>query len=259
MPRQRAELRVEAAGAAVVAGARRRQVAATSPTRRARGPGVFTLGRLLLQRPSSTQVTLARWSGLSQPRVSQILTRLTDLELVGRGQVGWRPLNWDRLCDWWLTHYPGPGGVATWWLGLDQPGDQLQSVLAALEPHVREGVVVSGDVAADQIVPWRRPAQLILYSRTGADLSRAGLVPVATRAEATTGLIVAADPGVWLSGYRHESRFAPDDTLTGGDGSSLRVADGLQVLYDVCRSPGPDADEAAQRWRTHLREQVTRR
>jgi hypothetical protein len=152
------------------------------------------------------------------------------------------PVDWDALCDWWLANYPGPGGVTTWWSGLDAPLVQAAATVRSLGAEARP--VLSGDVAADLLAPWRRPALAVVYARSGADLADAGLTPVPSSEGATLTLVVPEDPSVW-----------PTEPVTREwDGAQLAVADALQVLYDLQGSPGPDAAEAAARWRAQLRD-----
>lgn len=226
-------------------------VAAPSPEQpSSRGFGVWTLTRLLLQQPPTTQVELSRAAGLSQPRVSQLLQRLVADGLVRSSRLGWAPHDWDALCDWWLAHYPGPGGVTTWWYGLRPPAEQLPAVLRALatadaQPHP---ALVSGDVAIDLADPWRRPASLTVYTPVGADLAGAGLTAATGAGDATTALVVPADPGV--AAMPASAGGAPH---LSAQTSGPPLADGLQVLYDLLRAGGSDAPEAAQRWRHRLR------
>ncbi len=107
---------------------------------------------------------------------------------------------------------------------------------------------MSGDLAADLIDPWRRPAQLVVYAAAGADLTRAGLV-AASPEQATALLVVAEDPAVTL-------HPAGDPQPRGSAGPPVRFADGLQVLYDLNGAPGPDAAEAAAHWRIRLKRQA---
>jgi hypothetical protein len=68
------------------------------------------------------------------------------------------------------------------------------------------------------------------------NLADAGFVPAGDE-EATLELTVPRDPGVWPA--------------SGQSASGLPLADPLQILWDVLRSPGPDNEEAAQRvWNT---------
>jgi hypothetical protein len=220
------------------------------------GRSLWTLTRLLLTHPQpATQTALAAATELTQPRVSQLLRRLADEDLVHRTNAGWTPTDWDALCDWWVSGYPGPGGMATYWYGLDAPAQQLPAVLRLLEDQQPSGTrthisdprlpAVSGDVAADRLAPWRRPAQLIVYAAAGADLSSAGLVTAADPEHATTVLVVADDAAVTLAPAAEPQPQPP--------GGPVRFADGMQVLYDLTRAVGPDASEAATHFRQWLR------
>jgi len=195
--------------------------------------------RLLLNAPVP-QTRLATLAGVSQARVSQAFEPLLRADLVRRARDGWLPVDWDALCDWWLAHYPGPGGVTTWWSGLAAPLAQAAAAVRTLGGQA--GPVLSGDVAADLLAPWRRPALAVVYARGGADLAAANLTLVPSSDGATLALVVPEDLTVW-----------PTEPVTRDwEGRRLAVADALQVLYDLRRSPGPDAAEAAARWRARL-------
>ncbi|MER7457489.1 winged helix-turn-helix transcriptional regulator [Micromonospora sp. NPDC126480] len=193
--------------------------------------GTFTLIRRMIQRPDITQRELAALVGVSQPRVSQALRALADEEVVWRTSSGWTVRDIDAAIRWWLATYPGPGGISTYWYGLAPAVEQARTVVAAAPPSV----VVSGDVAADVIAPWRAPTRAVLYARTGVDLAAAGFVP-AGEEEATLEFTVPRDPGLWRPA-------GMEVTATTG----LPLADPLQVIWDVRRSPGSDSEEAAQR------------
>ena len=210
----------------------------TQPGATQRGPtswALFTVARRLLAGPPSTQEDLARRCGVSQPRVSRLLARLHADGLVVRTPHGWAPVDWDALADWWLARYPGPGGVTSYWTSLDPPTVQAAETLLALNATDPDNAVLSGDVAADSLAPWRRPVSSVLYVRTGRPLP--GLVPVGTPDEATVTVCAPADPGLWL----------PSPWQARGH----HLADPLQVLYDL--SPGTDRAEAATQLRHALR------
>lgn len=197
--------------------------------------GTFTLVRRMIQRPCATQQELAVLVGVSQPRVSQALRTLADQDVVQRTSSGWTVRNIDEAIRWWLGNYPGPGGISTYWYGLAPAVEQARTVVemvAAADPH---GVAVSGDVAADIIAPWRAPTRAILYATTGVNLADAGFIP-AGEEEATLEFTVPRDPGLW-----QPSGMAVPAT------ASLPLADPLQILWDVRRSPGSDSEDAARR------------
>ncbi|MFC4107303.1 ArsR/SmtB family transcription factor [Micromonospora zhanjiangensis] len=231
-----------------IGGQRVRLDTATAPTRErprrvrpGRLPwGTLTLVRRLIERPYATQTELAELTGVSQPRVSQSLRTLSEQGLVRRTSTGWTAADVDRLARWWLDAYPGPGGISTFWFGLEPPVAQARAVVALFDTIAARSetattrhpsVAVSGDVAADFIAPWHTPSRAIVYARTGSDLAPAGLTPAGAD-EATLELVVARDPGVW-----------PGERI----GDSLPLADPLQILWDVRRSTGADTEEAADR------------
>lgn len=212
--------------------------------RRTRAPatGELQIVKTLLLLGGRTQQELARWASVSQPRVSQVLKRLAERDLVrlSPDQDGttprrtWTVVDWDRLLRHWTSGYPGPGGVTTYWYGLDAPVRQVRAALGVLGG----AVLVSGDVAADAIAPWARPAHATLYTDAGADLSAADLTP-SPAADSTLALTVPGETGLWPFAD-HWWRVVHRDPAPGG----LPLADPLQVLHDVHRSPSVDADQA---------------
>lgn len=199
--------------------------------------GTFNVVRQLLEGGARTQADLAERAGVSQPRVSQSLRQLALDGLAVGSAGGWGAADWDALLQWWLRVYPGPGGITTYWYGLSSPREQALAVVDLLRTD-RSRVAVSGDVAADELAPWRRPALAVVYfspagdvERPVDDLSSAGLTPSGADT-ATLELTVPADPGVWAVG----SGLGID--------SSLPLADVVQVLWDVHRSRGFDVDQS---------------
>jgi hypothetical protein len=145
--------------------------------------------------------------------------------------------------SWWLANYPGPGGIETHWFGVDSISEQAHRAYAALDRE-RARPVMSGDVAADLVAPWRTPRRATLYAHRGGDLSDVGLTPSDASA-ATLTLVLPHDAGVWPVAK------APVLIEMPGYGEVAR-ASSFQVLYDLSRSPGPDADEALEAWRSWM-------
>ena len=208
--------------------------------------GTSTVVRYLLTGAVASQAELATRAGISQGRVSQVLSPLVAAGLVRRtttgGRARWAAADWGALADRWMRDYPGPGGLTTCWYGLAPVREQAAAVADALG-NAGLPVLVSGDVAADALAPWHRPARAVLYTDVernpaAADLTRAGLVPSGTQ-EATLELVVPADPGLWPS---------PGETC-----GELLLADGMQVLWDLARTPGSDVDQAVTVLREALR------
>jgi hypothetical protein len=225
------------------------------PPRRPGRPayGAFAVGRQLLRGRPVVQAGLASTTGLTQPRVSQVLADLSRRDLVSRwseeGAARWSVPDWDKLLDWWMAGYPGPGGVATSWFGLRPVREQAEAAVEVVR-GVGGKVAVSGDVAADDLAPWRLPRVALAYvdltSCHGPDLPgrlvQAGLTPAA-KGEATLEIRFPADPGIW------------------GDAADghIPVANEVQVLWDVQRSGGSDAGQAAARLRAVIRDRAASR
>lgn len=216
--------------------------------RRGRVPwGSLTVTRRLAEGAAGTQTQLAELAGVTQARVSQVLKELTRAGLAGpsdRRRGTYAATDPHRMLQHWLAGYPGPGGISTYWYGLEDPTQQARAVIALLHEQASTAesgppgpaAVVSGDVAADQIAPWRRPQRAVVYARRGADLADIGLTP--SGEEATLELTVPQDPGVWSTPASHQMA-----TWLGPPG--LPLADPLQILWDVRRAPGTDRDQAA--------------
>lgn len=231
--------------------------------------GTLTVLRRLAGGAEGTQSQLAELAGVTQARVSQALKELSRAGLVSswHGQpTRYAAKDWDRVVRHWLAAYPGPGGISTYWYGLDDRAEQARAVVALLReqpvghpvPQAARDVdaaadsgpldpaaVVSGDVAADQVAPWRRPQRAVIYAHRGADLAEVGLTP-ATEQDATLELIVPRDRGVWpVPASQHVWAWPGTPELP--------LADPLQILWDVRRAPGPDRDQAAERLLAALR------
>jgi hypothetical protein len=168
---------------------------------------------------------------MTQSRVSRVLAALKSENLVERRADGWSPRSWDALLDWWLTHYPGPGGTVGYWYSVDDVASQVRTALSSFAASgIR--VAVSGDMAADVLAPWRRPGKAVLYADGGIDLTAAAFVPVASNDEASLVLHVPRDPGALL----------PAEWVEHG----IPLADPTQVFFDLAADEGSDAREAAQ-------------
>lgn len=208
--------------------------------------GALMLQKQLLTGEAFAQSALVDITGLTQARVSQVLRELKNLELVGslgtHPEVQWICTNRGALLARWLDAYRGAGGVTTYWLGLADLDEQVHTAAHALNAasvaaNDHRGFVVSGDPAAQEYSPWRRPVKAVIYAHLGADLSEAGLVPTGPE-EATLELSVPKDPGVWPSKAvaRLITRLRPSPPYP--------LADPFQTMTDLRRIGGPDADQA---------------
>jgi hypothetical protein len=227
---------------------RQRRTATTSVPKRSslpRGSGSFAVIRALVtfsegedEGPGAT--ALAAQAHVSQPRVSQILRQLNDLQLVERtGHGRWKPHR-EALVDRFLTEYPGPGGSEQYCYSLDSPVEVAirTSQLSAL----RNLIVVSADVGPDLIEPWRRPSLVILYARHVIDPSSLGLINAQGKHDANVIVRMPDDQSV----------FPSHALVAQVRGNDILLADPLQQIWDLQDLGGGDRLEAAGRLRQWL-------
>jgi hypothetical protein len=160
---------------------------------RARGRvpwGTYAVVFALLEGPASDQSELAARAGIGRPRVSQVLTQLGDL--VAHTDSGWTAADTRTLAGWLAERYPSEPLLATTWATLDPPVRAAETISRRLD-EIRVQHAVSGDVAADRIAPWARPATAWVWVAAPADLQPVGLTPAPAEA-ATVTLAVPEDP-----------------------------------------------------------------
>jgi hypothetical protein len=193
--------------------------------------GRLAVARALLRtsRPRS-QAELATESGITQQAVAAAVRTLAPLG-VTRAARGWTAGDPGLLWDSFLTEYPGPGGLRRRWVAA---ADLVSQVSRAREAGRRAGVetLVSGDVAADEQGPLRRPLTAVLYSSTDLDLS-ARSVPVVGDDDWTVSVVLPEDPTVFATARA----WRP-----GADRAS--VTDPVMTAWEVSRSRGAERDEA---------------
>jgi hypothetical protein len=211
-----------------------------------RGPvpwGGLTVLRRLAEAAPLSQVQLAAVAKVGQPQVSKTLAALQVDGLVIRSARGWQVPDRDRLLDVWLARYPGPAGLTSHWYALDPLPDQLAR---AVHAHRERRVVLSGDMAADQLAAWRVPGMIQLYCTEPADLHDQGFV-LSGQDKATLALTAPQDVGVFVPRAGEDPEQASGDCWAAMDTSSgpVELADPLQILADVASARGPDAAEAA--------------
>ncbi|WP_420622658.1 hypothetical protein [Candidatus Poriferisodalis sp.] len=175
------------------------------------------------------ETKFAERAGVSQPRVSQVLSALLAAELVERqGRSRWaadRPALLDAL----LRDYAGARGFTSWFYSLDPPQQTCDRIVAAAE-SLRADAVISGDVAADRLVPWRVPTHSTVYAGDHRLAAHLEMIPAQGPDDANVELIVPADTSVLR--IRHDG----DPTL----------AHPTQVILDLQRLGGTDRHEAAE-------------
>lgn len=187
---------------------------------------------LLIANEPLTQSRIAALVGITQPRVSQIMTDLCALGLVAHQTSGWRATDHRRLLSHWMRTTPRTDDdMSTLWASAD--ADPWEATLHVL-PLLTD-VRVSGDTAADLYAPWRRPALSVIYTSVTIDLHSTGLVTAERPEEAVLRVATPADRTLIVE---------PPTWRTFRD-TSVPLADPLIVWRDVAAGPGPDAREAA--------------
>ena len=212
-----------------------------------RGSGSLAVIRALVgfsggedEEPGAT--ALAAQAGISQPRASQILHHLHELELVDRSGHGrWEPRR-EALLDRFLAEYPGPGGSEQYYYSLDSPVDV--AVRAGRAGSQSRPIVASADLGPDLILPWRRPSLVILYTKHVIDPSGLGL----TQAQGSH------DANVIMRTPDDRSVFPKPALVAQVQGSDVPLADPLQQIWDLQELGGADRIEAAGRLRQWLLE-----
>ena len=182
------------------------------------------------EEPNAT--ALANQARVSQPRASQVLGALAQLDLVQRTRRGrWRP---DRpaLLDRFLNEYPGPGGTEHYLYSLDQPSAIAVSLARRDAAH---SFAISADVGPDLVAPWRRPSVVIIYAAVDLPIDGLGL----TNAQGI------ADANVIVRQPRDRSVFPTPSLVAQVDGVEVPLADPTQMIWDLEDLGGDDRLEAA--------------
>lgn len=181
---------------------------------------------------------LANQAGVTQPRASQVLGRLRDLELVTKEDGYWWP-NREALLDRFLSEYRGPGGTESYFYSLTEPGEVAIRVTKDTTPPFP--ILVSADVGPDLYAPWLRPRAVILYSRGDHPPEDIGVVEA----------IGPSDANVIIRHPQDQSVFAHTTVGTLGD-ENIPVVDTAQLIWDLERLGGTDRLEAAGELRKWL-------
>lgn len=212
-----------------------------------RGSGSFAVVRALIgfnggEDEELRATALGAQAGVSQPRASQILHQLHQLELVDRsGRGRWEPRR-EALLDRFLAEYPGPGGSELYYYSLDSPLEV--AVRAGPVGGESQSMVASADVGPDLLLAWRRPSLVILYAKHAIDPSELGLTPAQGRHDANVIMRNPQDRSVF-----------PTPALTAQvRGRDVPLADPLQQIWDLQDLDGADRIEAAGRLRQWLLE-----
>ncbi|MCU1453789.1 MAG: hypothetical protein JWN46_1935 [Acidimicrobiales bacterium] len=184
-----------------------------------------------------TQVAMASAVGVSQPRASQVIKQLAELDAVRAtpaGFVGRRA----RLLDLYLDRArPSTVEPDSYWYTTRSIVEQARRIVdqAARE---QAQVAFSADLGPDLLVPWRHPTVVVVYADRHLGLDAAGLVRAEGSADAST--IV---------------RRTNDRTLLVPAPAWPRAVDGIPLVdpvqqwWDLIDLGGDDRREAAGRLR----------
>ncbi|MCT2295745.1 type IV toxin-antitoxin system AbiEi family antitoxin [Brachybacterium muris] len=187
---------------------------------------------LLIASAPARQPVIAATLGSTQQSVSRAAQALggwvTD---QGSGLFASDP---QGLLEHWLSEYPGPGGQEFGWYGLATAAEHSDRVIR-LAATLEVNALVSGDVAADRIAPWKLPSRARVYLTEPIDLADEGLVPVPLE-EANLVTCVPRDPTIWPLARAIEDR----STIPG-----VPCADPVVVYWDLLMSGEQDSEEAA--------------
>ncbi|GAA2027549.1 hypothetical protein GCM10009720_04090 [Yaniella flava] len=147
----------------------------------------------------------------------------------------------ETLLKHWAERYSGAAGQEFGWYSVAPIVEQTLKA-AEVATLLEVGPLVSGDVAADRIAPWKLPTRGRLYTDGPIDLAGDGFVPAPLH-DATLVICVPRDPTLWKS--TAVGNFPVCDDVT--------VADPAVVYWDVRNSNDIDSLEAAN----HLASLVT--
>jgi len=176
----------------------------------------------------ATQVDLAAHAGVSQPAVSQYLSSLRENGDVSSEDPGWLANRAQLPGSYWHS-YASRFASESCLYRIDDVTTQVGD-LVERQPEL----IVSGDVAADAVLPWKVPAIAIVYgSIEDSAMDELGFVRADTAATATVLV-----------------RPIPDDSFVSDapDVRRMRVAAHLHLAADLIGLGGDDRLEAAERF-----------
>lgn len=194
---------------------------------------------LLLTHEPSRQSVIAESLGTTQQSISRAAQYLDGLVTdEGEGLV---PADRAKLLEHWRNEYAGPGGQEFGWYSLEPVNEQVEGVID-LVTLLEVKALVSGDIAADRLAPWKHPSRGRVYLTGPVDLGGDGFVAVPVE-EASLVTCVPRDTSLWLLAPPTEAEAGSDD---------LPIADAAIVYWDLLMSTDPDSDEAADQVATLL-------
>ena len=215
------------------------------PSRSARLPGgagssatIRTLIGWPRDAPLPTVTDFAEKVGVSQPRMSQILSALRDLELTAKEGREWFIADRAALLDRFVDEFDR-FSVSTRYLYSLDPVSAVAERAAKLD----EVVVVSADVGPDLVAPWRQPSVLVLYSRDWIEPDR--LAAVEAEGRDAANIFVRQPPDDAVMAWATSAKLRDV-------GPEIPLADPTQMLIDLIELGGADRQEAAGVLRTWI-------
>ena len=187
-----------------------------------------------------TQVELAALVGVSQPRISQVLSRLRSHSAVTVTDEGYAGQKSNLLDLYLVSHRPALVSLEAGWYSVRPVREQIERVCAAAS-ETSARVAVSADFAPDLLVPWRHPTLTAVYTDRPLDLTPVGFVRADGRVDATVLLRHTSDSTLLAA-------FEPWPRVVDG----IPLADPVQQIWDLYDLGGEDRHEAADRLRAGI-------
>jgi len=200
----------------------------------ASGRGLAVIRWLIHLPPETVSATeLAKRAGVSQPRASQILNDLVDLKLVKHPTRFEWSVNKEALLEHFITSYPGLKGTVQYFYTLNSPNEAAADLARSIGKKNR--ALISADVAADLLAPYRAPSHLLAYQTTPWKDMPSDWVEAAGSADANVVVISPRDESI--AAFPLTRKFK---------GATIELADPTQVLYDLHNAGGNDRIESAE-------------
>ncbi|PXX64011.1 hypothetical protein DFR70_105193 [Nocardia tenerifensis] len=194
----------------------------------------FLLGSPAPQR----QVGIAEATGVTQARVSQILSAADARGWTERGADGWQVRQPRELFERLAAARPPKVDVIESWYSLDDMPRQIELALEHAAAQ-RVSLQVCGDWAADRVAPWRIPDIVFLHADSRLELEQAGFVPVETSpADATIVVTV----GKLVPGLHLDPSIAA--AMGGPSAQAWPLAPVTEIARHLLSGDAPDAVEA---------------
>jgi hypothetical protein len=170
--------------------------------------------------------SIASKAKVSDARTSQVMAQLQRAGTVQKRPDGAWDIDRKALLELFLDDYPGPGGDRSYFYTLD-----LLSTSRDLVSNATGPIALSGDIAADLLVPYRRPTHAVIYVNSNVPLD--GLVKTNKAEDANLTAIRPWDTSVFPIG--------------GDFVSPLPLAEVTQIAWDLKSLGGSDRAEHLQR------------